>query len=75
MAVTPSAVVGANVRAEMARKRITQTVMARKIGMSQASLSARLRAVTPFDVDELAATAAVLGVPVAALLAIEEVPA
>ena len=68
MADTPSAATGANVRAEMARQGVTQMVLARKIGISQAAVSARLRGTTPFDINELTAIAAVLGVPLDVLL-------
>ena len=68
MADTPSGATGANVRAEMARQGVTQMVLARKIGISQAAVSARLRGTTPFDINELTAIAAVLGVPLATLL-------
>lgn len=66
--ITPSGAAGANVRAEMARKVMTQTALARHLGFSQVALSARLRGVTPFDVNELARCAEVLGVPLDRLL-------
>lgn len=68
MTITPSAVTGANVRAEMARRGVTQETLARKIGLSQAAVSARLRGRTPFDVNELTQISAILGVPAASLL-------
>lgn len=63
MSTTPGAQVGANVRAEMARQGITQTRLAEQIGRSQSQLSKRLSGVIPFDIDELAAVAGSLGVP------------
>lgn len=60
--------VGSNVRAEMARRDLTQQRLASEIGMAQQSLSRRLRGDTPLTVDELQAIADVLGVPAAALL-------
>lgn len=72
---TPSATAGANVRAEMARKGMTQTTLARHLGFSQVALSARLRGVTPFDLDELVRCAEVLGVALDHLLAGVDAPA
>lgn len=60
---------GANVKAEMARRDLTQVALAEKLGMSQSMLSYRLRGQVPFDVDELELVAGVLGVPLAVLLA------
>lgn len=68
MHVTPSATVGANVRAEMARKGVTQQQLGAHLGLAQASISARLRGRTAFNVNELHAVAMFLNVPVAALL-------
>lgn len=68
MTDTPSAVTGANVRAEMARCGVTQTTLARKIGLSQAAVSSRIKGRTPFDINELVKIAAVLDVPLDALL-------
>lgn len=68
MTPTPSALTGANVRAEMARRGVTQAKLAAALGLSQPSVSARLRGVTPFDVDELHTIAAFLGVPLSDLL-------
>ena len=69
MPTTPSAATGANVRAEMARCGVTQTTLARKIGLSQTAVSARLKGRTPFDINELVLIAQVLGVPLDTLLA------
>ena len=68
MATTPSAATGANVRAEMARRQITQMELARQLGLSQAAISARIKGRTPFDINELTAIARVLDVPLDALL-------
>lgn len=59
---------GANVRAEMARRGVSQAKLAAALGLSQPSISARLRGVTPFDVDELHAVADFLDVSAASLL-------
>lgn len=68
MTTTPTATTGANVRGEMARKGVNQTQMAEALGISQAAVSARLRGVTPFDINELAAIARLLGVTVERLV-------
>lgn len=68
MATTPSALTGANVRAEMARRGISQMRLAEALGMSQPAVSARLRGVTPFDINELAAIAEFFNMPVTGLL-------
>lgn len=65
---TPTQAVGANVRAEVARRGLTQAALADVIGVSQSQLSKRLRGVIPFDVNELAAIAKALDVPIADLL-------
>lgn len=71
MPTTPSAETGENVRAEMARRRVTQMALARQIGLSQSAVSARLKGKTPFDINELCLIASVLDVPLAALLPTE----
>lgn len=68
MPTTPTALTGANVRGEMARKGINQTAMADALGVSQAAVSARLRGVTPFDINELATIARLLDVTVERLV-------
>jgi transcriptional regulator with XRE-family HTH domain len=65
---TPNTITGANVRAEMARRKISQEAVAQTLGLSQASVSARLRGVTPFRVDELLRIADLLDVPLELLL-------
>lgn len=63
--------IGANVRAEMARRGVSQTALADQLGITQTGVSTRLRGKVAFNVDELAAVAAVLEVPVTVLLAEE----
>lgn len=58
----------ANIRAEMARRRITGRALADQLGRSQMWLSRRLNGDTAFGLDELEAVAAAIGVPVAQLL-------
>lgn len=68
MATTPSAVAGANIRAEMARRGISQTTLAAAVGMSQFSISSRIRGVTAWTLDELVAVADALDVPLEVIL-------
>lgn len=63
--------VGANVRAELARAGRTQAWLAGVIGISQQSVSDRLRGGTAFDVNELTRVADALDVAVTALLTTE----
>ena len=65
---TPTHIVGANIRAEMARRNLPQSALAERLSISQAGVSNRLRGQTPFDVNELHAVADFLGVPRATLL-------
>lgn len=60
--------VAAEVRAYMARGRINQTQLAEALGLTQSSVSKRLRGVIAFDVNELQQVAEVLGVHPAVLL-------
>lgn len=59
--------VAAAVRAESARRRITQTQIAEHLGLSRMAVSRRLSGVVPFDADELGRTAELFGVPVSVL--------
>jgi transcriptional regulator with XRE-family HTH domain len=65
---TPAAIVGANVRAEMARKGTTQRNLADYLGIPQTSVSRRLSGITPFDINELTAVAELLDVHLDVLL-------
>lgn len=60
--------VAEEIRALMARRRLSGVQLAAQIDKSQGYLSRRLNGVQPFDVDDLEAIAGVLGVPVSALL-------
>lgn len=55
-------------RAELARKGITQTDLAAKLAKSQPFVSRRLSGRVPFDVADLAAIASVLDITVADLV-------
>lgn len=61
--------VAQEVRAEMARQRVSQTALAALLDTSQAAVSRRLRGQVPFDIIELEVIAARLGVPVAQFVA------
>lgn len=60
--------VGANVRAEMARRKISQQAMSKQVSLSQQGLSRRMTGRIAFSVDELDDIATVLNVPVANLI-------
>lgn len=60
--------VAANVRAELARKHITQTELAAKMAKSQPFVSRRLSGRVAFDISDLATIAAVLDVPMTVLV-------
>lgn len=68
MTTSPATLVGANVRAEMARRGVSQVALAGRLGISQAAVSKRLRGLTAFDINELHAVADVLGVAVGILM-------
>jgi transcriptional regulator with XRE-family HTH domain len=68
MPTTPTKQTGANIRAEIARRKISQTTLAEHLGLSQTSVSARLSGRTAFDVNEVHAIAVFLGVPLSVLL-------
>lgn len=67
--VSPQETVAANVRAAMARQRVTGLEVAARLGMTQSAWSRRHTGRTPFDVNEIAVLADVLGVSVADLFA------
>ena len=66
-APAPMPVVAANVRAEIARRDLTQKQVAVYLGLSQQNLSQRIRGHVKFRDHELATLAQLLGVSVAAL--------
>lgn len=68
MQTTPSAEIGANIRAEMARRGVSQTAMASQMGIGQSALSKRLAGTVPLDVNELAAVARFLNVDLSVLI-------
>ena len=67
-ALIVSAAVGANTRAELARRKIPQARIADRLGISQQSVSERLNGKTRISVDELFSIADEIGVDVDVLL-------
>jgi transcriptional regulator with XRE-family HTH domain len=65
---TATDTVAANIRAEMARQRLSQSAIAIEVGMSPAAISQRLSGKTAINVDELLRLARVLNVPAGSLL-------
>lgn len=68
MPISPSAQAGANIRAEMARRGVSQVELSTQLDLSQSQLSKRLRGDVPLDVDELVKIAEALDVPLSVLL-------
>jgi transcriptional regulator with XRE-family HTH domain len=60
--------VGANVRAEMARRNLSQTALAEQLNVTQQKLSRCISGQQPFRVDELARIAEALDVPLVDLV-------
>lgn len=60
--------VGERIHAEMWRRRVTQRELGARIGVSQSTLSKKLRGQVPVTVTELVAISEVLGVEAADLL-------
>lgn len=60
--------VGRNVRAELARRGMSQTEFGARLGLTQNGVSRRLRGVTPWTVVELVIAARALGVSIPYLL-------
>lgn len=73
MSETPTYHVAAEIRAVMARKRVTQTELAAKISVPTYTLARRLSGEIPITVNELTAIAEALGVSIAELLPAERV--
>jgi len=65
---SPAQRVAAEVRAAMARNRVSQEAVARALGVSQTAVSRRLSGVVPFDINELECVAQFLGVPIQQLV-------
>jgi transcriptional regulator with XRE-family HTH domain len=65
---TPSGEIAQAVRAEMARRGVTQEALAEQLGWTQRKISYRLTGTSSFRADEIVAVAAALAVPVTVLL-------
>lgn len=65
---SPTARLGRNVRAEMARRGLSQMALASRLGVTQAAVSRRLRGETPIDIDELVKIASHLNLTIDVLL-------
>lgn len=68
MSTSPTEATGANVRAEMARRKVSQTAVAAHLGLSQTAISHRLNGRVAFNINELHSIAELLGVPLTDLL-------
>jgi transcriptional regulator with XRE-family HTH domain len=68
MTTTPTHQLARNVRGEMARKGFTQARVGAALGVTQSSVSARLRGKASFSIDELVTLAHLLDVPLDRLL-------
>lgn len=66
--MTDSSRVGRRVRGELAEHGVSANAMAKRIGMSQSAMSARIGGAVDFRIGELEAIARELGIPVTALL-------
>jgi len=63
-----SETIAATIRAELARRKLTQEGLAAALGLSQPNVSRRLAGATPWNVEELAAVADLFGMEVRDLL-------
>ena len=68
MKLSTTKLVAASVRAECARQRVSQRDVARALELSHTSVHRRIRGDVPFDVDELAKIAELLGLSIHDLL-------
>jgi len=66
---TYSSAVAEKIRIELARRMVKQTAVASFLGITQSSVSSKVRGVTPFTLDELGPIAELLDVEPAELLA------
>ena len=68
MGVSYNEHVSAEIRAEMARQRISQLELARRLGWSRAAVSRRLSGGTGWSIDEVDKVAGVLGLTLPVLV-------
>lgn len=67
--ISPARRVGDEIRAHLARRRMSQSQLGSLLGLSQTAVSRRLLGEVPFDIDELTAVADALGIDVRDLIA------
>lgn len=67
MEITPTERVAQNIRAELARRCLSQRDVAVALGITQQSVSRRMVGQSPFDVNELAKIAHLLGTDISDL--------
>jgi transcriptional regulator with XRE-family HTH domain len=73
--MTIDEVVGTRVHMAMFTRRVRQTQLSSEIGITQSTLSKKIHGQRPWTLDELAAAARALGVPLADLIpSLEELP-
>jgi transcriptional regulator with XRE-family HTH domain len=65
---SPATRVADEVRAALARRRISQSALGVELGLSQSAVARRLTGEVPFDVAELSQIASFLEVPIASLV-------
>lgn len=70
-----SQVAAEQVRAELAIQQVTGSELARRLNVSHAYVSRRLNGETPFDLRDLEAVAAALGVPTSRFLPADQAAA
>lgn len=68
-------IVAGNVRKALRQAGVSERVMARRIGLAQSNFSRRMNSDVPFTVEQVAAIAAELRIPLAKLLDNTAVPA
>lgn len=68
--MTTDARLAANVRAEMARRRVPQQTVAQRLGVSQSAVSRRVAGHTPFTVAELVQVADLLDLTLSDLIGV-----
>jgi len=70
MPATYNMSVASEIRAEMARQRVSQTTLAKRLGWSQPFLSRRLCGEVAWDADTIEAVAGALDVPIGQFTAV-----
>ena len=68
MSTTHAKSAAANIRAELARRGLTQSDVAPHLGLTRQAVSRRLVGPTPFTLDQLYKIAELVGVPISVLI-------